>query len=241
MQVTSTVVDNVLAQCEDCGLTKNHITDGAFQCFMQDSHEVTFRARLHASPTANLTQLINYIIHWIETGASVAISGILLSVDRECDIAIESFSDPECTGHQLTTSQAITTVTTPTTGDSSVTMATSSLASPFSEITMPVIETTTFPPGRDTISYLLGFTTTFLVPMLIISDDVTVMVIIACIHTSTHIKNLYCDFYNIMILSFHRRGIYCKCNNSSSFCCPCKKPSYYHLYCYAYWHWDHSE
>ena len=136
----STVVDNVLEQCEDCGLTMNHITNGAFQCFIQDSHEVTFRARLHASPTTSSTQLINYIIHWIETGASVALSGILLSVDRGCDIVIESFSEPECNGRQLTTPPAITT---PTTGDGSVTMATSLLAStPFTEIPIPATKAT---------------------------------------------------------------------------------------------------
>ena len=152
-QVTSTVVDNVLAQCENCGLTTNHITNGAFQCFIQDSHEVTFRARLHASPTATLTQLINYIIHWIETGASVALSGILLSVDRGCDIVIESFSEPECNGQHLT-KDAITIATTPTTRDESVTMTTSPLVStPFSETTVPVIEMTTTPPGIN-ISYL---------------------------------------------------------------------------------------
>ena len=154
MQVTSIVVDNVLAQCEDCGLTTNHITNGAFQCFIQDSHEVTFRARLHASPTATLTQLINYIIHWIETGASVALSGILLSVDRGCDIVIGSFSEPECNGQHLTT-DAITIATTPTTRDGSVTMTTSPLVStPFFETAVPVIETTTIPPGIEITSYL---------------------------------------------------------------------------------------
>ena len=146
------MVDNVLAQCQDCGITMNHITNGAFQCFVQDSHEVTFRARLHASPTATLTQLINYIIHWIETGASVAISGILLTVDWRCDIVIDSFSEPECNGRQVTTPYVIITATTPTTRDGSVTMATSPLVSTsFSEITIPVTETTTTPPGTDII------------------------------------------------------------------------------------------
>lgn len=148
----STIVDNVLAQCEDCGLTMNHITNGAFQCFIQDSHEVTFRARLHASPTATTNQLINYIIHWIETGASVALSGILLSVDQGCDIVIESFSEPECNGQPLTT-HAITTATTPTTKDESVTTATSPLVSTlFTKTTVQAIaETATIPPGIDII------------------------------------------------------------------------------------------
>ena len=133
----------MLAQCDDCGLTTNHVTNGAFQCFIQDSHEVTFRARLHASPTAASNQLINYIIHWIETGASVALSGILLSVDRGCDVVIESFSDPECNGQHLTT-HTVATATTPTIQNESVTMTTSPLVSMPST---PVAETTTILPG----------------------------------------------------------------------------------------------
>ena len=130
----------------------NHITDGAFQCFVQDSHEVTFRARLHASPTATSMQLINYIIHWIENGASVALSGILLSVDRRCDIVIESFSESECSEQQVTT-QTITTTTISTTQDGSVTMATSQMATtPFTETTVPIAETTTVPSGIDTFT-----------------------------------------------------------------------------------------
>ena len=151
-QVTSTIIDNVLAQCgEDCVFTTNHITEGAFQCFIQDSHEVTFRARLHASPTATPMQLINYIIHWIENGASVALSGILLSVDQRCDIVIESFSEPECSEQQITT-QTITTATTPTTQGRSVTMATSQLVTtPSTVTTVPIAETTTVPAGKDNI------------------------------------------------------------------------------------------
>ena len=93
MQVASAIADNTAELCEHCGLTTNHITDGAFQCFVQNAHEVTFRARLHSSPTSTPMELINHIIYWIENGASIAINGILLSVDQSCDIVIESFSE----------------------------------------------------------------------------------------------------------------------------------------------------
>ena len=80
----------------------------------------------------------------------MAVSGILLTVDRGCDIVIDSFSEPECNGRQVTTPHVIITATTPTTRDGSVTMATSPLVStPFSEIIIPVTEITTTPPGTD--------------------------------------------------------------------------------------------
>lgn len=144
MQVTNTIVENTLALCEDCGLTMNHITDGAFQCFVQDSHEITFRARLHASPTSTPMELINYIIQWVENGASLAISGVLLSVDQGCDIVIESFSEPECNHEQQMTTQTITTVTMPTTQDRS---ATTTASHP---VTISLTETTILPTGMDT-------------------------------------------------------------------------------------------
>ena len=132
----------------------NHITDGAFQCFTQDSHEVTFRARLHATPTTTPMQLINYVIHWIEEGASVALSGILLSVDEGCDVVIESFSKPECSGQPLTTHAIAITTTEPE--DDSVTMATSqqSTTTLFTEAAIPVAEPTTVSQGTKFILHL---------------------------------------------------------------------------------------
>ena len=92
------IVDNTVSLCGSCGLTANHIADGGFQCFTQGAHEVTFRAHLYATPTATLQQLITHISHWVKNGATIAISGLLLTVDRRCDIVITSFSKPECYG-----------------------------------------------------------------------------------------------------------------------------------------------
>jgi hypothetical protein len=97
-QVIEAIIDNTASLCESCGLTVNHVADGGFQCFTQGAHEVTFRAHLYATPTATLQQLIANISHWVTNGASVAISGLLLTVDSRCDIVIASFSEPECYG-----------------------------------------------------------------------------------------------------------------------------------------------
>ena len=97
-QVIKAIIDNTASLCESCELTVNHIADGGFQCFTQGAHEVTFRAHLYATPVATLQQLIAHISHWVENGASIAISGLLLTVDSRCDIVIASFSEPECYG-----------------------------------------------------------------------------------------------------------------------------------------------
>lgn len=97
-QVIQAIIDNTASLCESCGLTVNHVADGGFQCFTQGAHEVTFRAHLYATPTATLQQLIAHISHWVTNGASIAISGLLLTVDSRCDIVIASFSEPECYG-----------------------------------------------------------------------------------------------------------------------------------------------
>ena len=122
--MTKAIVDNTITQCGSCGLTANHIADGGFQCFTQGAHEVTFRAHLYATPTSTPQELITHIIHWVKNGASVAISGLLLTVDRRCDVVIESFSEPECyqvdqtseppalTTAEMTTSKRVTIPTT---------------------------------------------------------------------------------------------------------------------------------
>lgn len=92
------ITDNIAALCESCGLTVNHVADGGFQCFTQGAHEITFRAHIYATPTATLQQLIAHVSHWVKNGASIAIDGLLLTIDRECDIVIASFSEPECYG-----------------------------------------------------------------------------------------------------------------------------------------------
>ena len=143
LQVTSAITDNVNDLCEDCSLTANHITQGAFQCFVQNSHEVTFRARLHDTPTTTTTELINHIISWIETGASIAINGILLSVDQECDAVLGTFSEPEChNGQQITTQSADATAMTTPPAQSATTDTSQSTTAPY-ETTTPIETTTT--------------------------------------------------------------------------------------------------
>lgn len=113
--MTSAIVDHTLVLCDNCGLTMNHIADGAFQCFTQAAHEVTFRAHLYATATKTPQEIITHTINWIKGGASIAISGLVLTVDSNCDVVIESFGEPECT--QLLVTEPIPTAYVSTTKD----------------------------------------------------------------------------------------------------------------------------
>ena len=88
-------------------------------------------------------ELINYIIDWIENGASVAVDGILLGVDQRCEIVLQSFSDPEC--HEMTTQTYA--LPTTTQGESTATAISQSSTVPYVETTVATTEMTTNPSG----------------------------------------------------------------------------------------------
>ena len=71
-------------------------TTAGFQCFDKSPTAVTFRGELGAALTANSTQLASYIEQWIATSPTIVVQRSRLSVDSTCDVAIDDFSDPEC-------------------------------------------------------------------------------------------------------------------------------------------------
>ena len=55
-------------------------------------------------------QLLNLLEEWVASGATLFVQAQLLSVDMNCDVAITSFSDPECqTVSTTTTTEVIST------------------------------------------------------------------------------------------------------------------------------------
>ena len=123
--MTNAIVDNTVDLCGSCGLTANHIANGAFQCFTQGAHEVTFRAHLYATPNSSPQELIEHITSWVTHGATIVVDGVLLTVDRHCDIIIASFSEAECSQEQGLTSEPPTEFKLPTTPDFIVAATTS--------------------------------------------------------------------------------------------------------------------
>ena len=80
----------------DCGFTMSHIEDTSFQCFPGSDNAVTYRARLQGTPTYTHSQLIDLIAQWIVEDGLVRVQQVLISVDKSCQVGINSFSDPEC-------------------------------------------------------------------------------------------------------------------------------------------------
>ena len=83
-----------LQQYCDCSVTLTHVTSAELSC--PGETEVIFRARIYSAPDANNTVLISSLQQWIASGPSIIIQSNRLDLDTECDIEIESFSDPNC-------------------------------------------------------------------------------------------------------------------------------------------------
>ena len=59
---------------------------------------VTFRARLGGSSETDSGSLISLLAmeSWVSGGATIIVSGVLMTVDAECSVAISSLSEGEC-------------------------------------------------------------------------------------------------------------------------------------------------
>ena len=93
--IVTTLVQVVEQACE-CGFTRDHITEDAFQCFPESQQHVTFRARLKETSQASIPQLIAYIEQWAITSKIVTIRQFRLGIKNTCDTVVNDFFSPEC-------------------------------------------------------------------------------------------------------------------------------------------------
>ena len=57
---------------------------------------MTYRARLEGTSETDSGSLISLIEQWVRSGASVIVTGVLMTVDSDCSVAISHLSEPEC-------------------------------------------------------------------------------------------------------------------------------------------------
>ena len=57
---------------------------------------MTYRARLEGTPETDSGSLISLIEEWVSSGTSIIVTGVLMTVDSECSMAISSLSEGEC-------------------------------------------------------------------------------------------------------------------------------------------------
>ena len=94
--ITHAVLDKLTTSCTECSITSDIIDRQAFTCFAESPTSVTYRARLEGTPETDSGSLISLIEEWVSGGPSIIVTGILMTVDSECSVAISSLSEGEC-------------------------------------------------------------------------------------------------------------------------------------------------
>ena len=90
MLLYSALLQQLTASCTECGITGD-ITDKeqqSFVCFSKSPTSVTYRARLEGTSKTDSGSLISLIEEWVSGGASIIVTGVLMTVDSECSVAI---------------------------------------------------------------------------------------------------------------------------------------------------------
>ena len=120
--ITSAVLDELTASCAECGISSDIIDRQSFSCFPESPTHVTFRARLGGSSETDSGSLISLLESWVSGGATIIVTGVLMTVDAECSVAISSLGEGECS--MTTTQPPDTTASSMTSSESTTTMPT---------------------------------------------------------------------------------------------------------------------
>ena len=92
--ITNEIVEQLMTSCAECS---SHIIDKqSFACYAESPNHVTFRARLEGTPERGSGSLISLIDKWVSDGAGISVTGVLMTVDPKCSVAISSLGEGEC-------------------------------------------------------------------------------------------------------------------------------------------------
>lgn len=58
--------------------------------------DVTYRARLKGTSEISSTALVSVIEDWVSGGSGVVVTGVRMTLDSECAVAISSLDEREC-------------------------------------------------------------------------------------------------------------------------------------------------
>ena len=98
--ITSAVLEQLTQSCAECDITSDIIDRQSFACFPESPTYVTYRARLEGTSETDSGSLISLIEEWVSGGASIIVTGVLMTVDSECSVFISSLSEGECSPTQ---------------------------------------------------------------------------------------------------------------------------------------------
>ena len=89
------IIQILKAGCAEC--SSDTLDEQSFSCFEESPSFLTYRARLEGTSETDSGSLISLIEAWVRGGgASVIVTGVLMTVDSQCSVTISFPSDPEC-------------------------------------------------------------------------------------------------------------------------------------------------
>ena len=93
--ITAAVVKELKSSCSECG--PEMIDNQRFVCYPESPSFLTYRARLEGTSETDSGSLVSLIEAWVRGGeASLIMTGVLMTVDSSCSVAISSLNEPEC-------------------------------------------------------------------------------------------------------------------------------------------------
>ena len=94
--ITSAVLQQLTTSCAECDITNETIDMQLIACVSESPTYVTYRARVDGTSESDSDSLISLIEEWASGGASIIVTGVLMTVDPTCSIGISSLSEGEC-------------------------------------------------------------------------------------------------------------------------------------------------
>ena len=107
--ITAAVVEVLQASCGEC-VSEIMIDNQFFVCYPESPSHVTYRARLEGTSERESGSLISLIEEWVRGGANVIVTGVLMTVDPDCSVAISSLSEGDCSPTTTTITADLPTV-----------------------------------------------------------------------------------------------------------------------------------
>ena len=92
--ITAAVVRELKSSCGEC--SSEMIDNQFFVCYPESPSFLTYRARLEGTRETDSDSLISLIEEWVRGGVSLIVTGVLMTVDPHCSVAISSPDQPEC-------------------------------------------------------------------------------------------------------------------------------------------------
>ena len=96
--ITNALLNQLTAWCAEC--SDGTIDTQFFICYLDSPTHVTYRVRLEGNSETDSGSIISLIEEWVRGGASIIVTGVLMTVDSECSVAISSLSEGECSTTQ---------------------------------------------------------------------------------------------------------------------------------------------